>query len=428
MSGNAILVKPSAAAADELELTILMPCLNEEATVGQCVAQARDFLLRNELTGEVVVVDNGSTDNSVAEAEFAGARVVHESSLGYGSALRTGIERARGRFVIMGDADLSYDFASVSGFVSKLRDGNDLVMGNRFQGGIEPGAMPALHRYVGNPILSFLGRLFFRSQVTDFHCGLRGFRRASILALDLKSTGMEFASEMVVRATLSGHRVTEVPTTLAPAGRRRPPHLHTWRDGWRHLRFLLLFSPRWLFLYPGITLMLVGGILMLWLLPHTRVVGPLGFNVNTMVYAAAALICGFQSISLAVFARTYAAQAGLLPSKSATARMSRVQVEVGLAAGLLLLFGGLVGGVAATGWWGSKSFGALDPLVSLRIVIPSATAMVLGGQVALASFFVGLLCFTGEGQANQGPRPILRQSIPDFPINIGERETNDLVC
>ena len=237
--------------ADEVELTILMPCLNEAETIGRCVGKARAFLAQSGVAGEVLIADNGSTDGSQAIAESLGARVVPIAARGYGNALIGGIQTACGRFVIMGDSDDSYDFSALGGFIEKLRAGYQLVMGNRFQGGILPGAMPPLHRYVGNPILTTIGRLFFRSPCGDFHCGLRGFDRDAILALDLQAPGMEFASEMVVKATTNKLRITEVPTTLAPDGRSRPPHLHSWRDGWRHLRFLLLFSPRWLFLFPG---------------------------------------------------------------------------------------------------------------------------------------------------------------------------------
>jgi hypothetical protein len=382
----------------ELELTVLMPCLNEADTVALCVERAQEYLVSREIDGEVVVVDNGSTDDSVALAEAAGARVIHEVNPGYGSALRAGIRHARGEFIVMGDADMSYDFGALDPFLSRLREGYDLVMGNRFEGGIRPGAMPFLHRYLGNPVLTWIGGLLFRSDVRDFHCGLRGFRRSSMLSLDLTCPGMEFASEMVVRATLANHRVCEVPTTLSPDGRTRAPHLRTWRDGWRHLRFLLLFSPRWLFLYPGMALTIVGAAVMLWLAPGGRHIGSVGFNVNTLLYAAAAVVCGFQAMSLGILARTYAAQVGLLPSSSMTRRLTRLlSLEAGIAVGLLLILAGLAGGIVAAGFWGARSFGPLDPLVSLRIVIPSATALVLGGQIILVSFFISLLGFQKTG-------------------------------
>jgi glycosyltransferase involved in cell wall biosynthesis len=365
------------------ELTVLMPCLDEIETVGRCVAKARAYLERSGTHGEVLVVDNGSSDGSVQAAEQAGARVVHERRRGYGNALRTGIAQARGRYVIMGDADDSYDFAALDPFVEQLRGGADLVIGNRFQGGIAADAMPALHRYVGNPVLSGIGRLFFNSPVGDFHCGLRGFRRDAILGLGLATEGMEFASEMVVRATVDGLRVTEVPATLAPDGRSRRPHLRTFRDGWRHLRFLLLFSPRWLFLYPGAGLMLAGIAGMLWL-PGPR--------INSLVYAGAAIVCGFQAMAFAVLAKVFAINARLLPEDPRIRRFtSVVSVEAGMVMGIVVFIAGLAAAAYAVGLWGAASFGALDPEASLRIVAPSVTALILGVQLVFSSFFLGVL-------------------------------------
>ena len=251
----------------DVELTVVMPCLNEAETIDVCIQKALTAMESHRLSGEVVIADNGSTDGSQAIARRLGARVVHVERKGYGSALMGGIAAARGRYVIMGDADDSYDFTAIMPFVEQLRAGNHLVMGNRFKGGIKPGAMKALHRYLGNPVLTGIGRLFFRSRCGDFHCGLRGFDRGAIVDLDLRTTGMEFASEMVVKATLQKLRISEVPTTLSPDGRSRPPHLRSWRDGWRHLRFLLLYSPRWLFFLPGIALLLCGLLTGVWLLP-----------------------------------------------------------------------------------------------------------------------------------------------------------------
>jgi glycosyltransferase involved in cell wall biosynthesis len=339
-------------AADPCELTILMPCLDEIETVAACVAKARGYLERSGTQGEVLIVDNGSSDGSPQAAERAGARVVHERRRGYGSALRAGIQAARGQYVIMGDADESYDFSALDPFLAKLRQGADLVMGNRFAGGIAPRAMPLLHRYLGNPVLSGIGRLFFRSPVGDFHCGLRGFRRDAMLALELASEGMEFASEMVVRATVEGLAIAEVAVTLSPDGRSRPPHLRSFRDGWRHLRFLFLFSPRWLFLYPGSLMMLTGLASMLWLLPGPRTVAGIGLDVNTRRF------------------------------------MSVVSVEAGMVAGLVLVLAGLASGAYAVGMWG---FGPLDIQSSLRIVAPSVTALILGLQLLFASFFLGVL-------------------------------------
>src|SRR5262245_15428578 len=304
-----------------MELTILMPCLDEAATVARCVDKARAFLARAGIEGEVVVADNGSTDGSRALAERAGARVVEVARRGYGAALAAGIAAARGRYVIMGDADDSYDFSRLEGFVEKLREGHLLVMGNRFRGGIRPGAMPPLHRYLGNPVLSFIGRLFFRAPVRDFHCGLRGFDRAAALSLGLRTPGMEFASELVVKAALAGWRIAEVPTTLDPDGRGRPPHLRSWRDGWRHLRFLLLFSPRWLFFYPGAALLLLGASLTTALYFAPLRIGGIGLDVHSMLYASAAALLGMQLCLFALFARVSAQLAGLLPERPAVQRV-----------------------------------------------------------------------------------------------------------
>jgi glycosyltransferase involved in cell wall biosynthesis len=374
------------------ELTILMPCLNEAATVGDCVRQAVGYLKRCGIAGEVLVADNGSDDDSAAVAAANGARVVPASIPGYGGALMAGIAAARGTYVIMGDADASYDFSDLDGFLERLRRGNDLVMGNRFTGGIATGAMPPLHRFLGNPVLSGVGRLFFKSPVGDFHCGLRGFRREAVLAMGLTTTGMEFASEMVVKATLQKLRIAEVPTTLSVDGRRRDSHLRSWRDGWRHLRFLLLFSPRWLFFYPGVALMLLGLASMLWLLPGPRRVGGIGLDVNTLVYSGAAVICGFQAVMFALFAKVFAVNAGLLPEDRRLSRLAALlRLETGLAAGLCLLVGGLAASFYAVGFWGAFAFGPIDPRVSLRIVAPAVTAMVLGVQMVFAGFFLGVL-------------------------------------
>jgi glycosyltransferase involved in cell wall biosynthesis len=372
------------AAGEACELTILMPCLDEAQTVGVCVEKALGYLTRSGVNGEVLIVDNGSRDGSPEIARRAGARVVHERRRGYGNALQAGIRTARGRFIIMGDADDSYDFAALDPFVSALRAGADLVIGNRFQGGIAPRAMPVLHRYLGNPVLSSIGRLFYRSPVGDFHCGLRGFRRDAIVALGLTTEGMEFASEMVVRATVEKLRIAEVPATLSPAGRNRPPHLRTFHDGWRHLRFLLLFSPRWLFLYPGAILMLGGVVSMLWLLPGAR--------IHSLLYSGAAIVCGFQAVAFAVLAKVFAINARLLPEDPRIRRFtSVVTIEVGMAAGLLLFVAGLAAAAYAVGLWRLASFGPLDPHSMMRVVAPSITALILGMQVIFSSFFLGVL-------------------------------------
>ncbi len=374
------------------ELTVLMPCLNEAETLAICIKKAQGYMARRGITGEVLIADNGSTDGSRAIAEGLGARVVAVAEKGYGSALLGGIEAAKGRYVIQGDADDSYDFSDLDNFVEKLREGYTLVMGNRFKGGIKPGAMPPLHRYLGNPVLTGFGRLFFKSPVGDFHCGLRGFDRQAVQSLGLTSSGMEFASEMVVKATLQGLKIAEVPTTLSPDGRSRAPHLRSWRDGWRHLRFLLLFSPRWLFLYPGASLMALGLGSMIWLLPGPRHLGGLTLDVHTLVYSAAAIVCGFQAVAFAVFAKIYAINAGLLPADPRIAKLGDLfSLEIGLIIGVLLLLGGLGASIYAVEFWGRSAFADLDPTVSMRIVLPGATALILGLQIIFSSFFFSVL-------------------------------------
>jgi glycosyltransferase involved in cell wall biosynthesis len=378
--------------SDAIEVSVVMPCLNEAESLGICIQKARDALQALRISGEVIVADNGSSDGSQAIARGLGARVIDVLAKGYGSALLGGITAAYGRFVIMGDADDSYDFSAIGPFVEKLREGNDLVMGNRFAGGIRPGAMPALHRYLGNPVLSRIGRVFFKSPVGDFHCGLRGFRKAAIEGLDLRTTGMEFASEMIVKATLMDLRITEVPTTLSPARRTRQPHLRTWRDGWRHLRFLLVYSPRWLFLYPGAFLMLAGLLVGGWLIPGPRRIGTVGFDVHTLLYAAGAIIIGFQSVVFAFFTKIFAISEGLLPEDPRlTKAFKYITLETGLAAGSLLVVAGIAGSLYAFLHWSLGSFGPLDATRTLRIVIPSLTALMLGSEVILSSFFLSVL-------------------------------------
>jgi glycosyltransferase involved in cell wall biosynthesis len=377
---------------DGVEVSIVMPCLNEAESLGICIQKASDALQALGISGEVIIADNGSSDGSQAIARDLGARVVDVETRGYGSALLGGISAACGGFIIMGDADDSYDFAAIGPFVEKLRQGYDLVMGNRFAGGIRPGAMPSLHRYLGNPVLSRVGRLFFRSPVSDFHCGLRGFRKDAIDRLDLRTTGMEFASEMIVKATLMDLRITEVPTTLSPARRTRQPHLRTWRDGWRHLRFLLVYSPRWLFLYPGAFLMLAGLVVGGWLIPGPRRIGGVGFDVHTLLYAAGAIIIGFQSVVFAFFTKIFAISEGLLPEDPRlTKAFKYITLETGLAAGSLLVAAGLAGSVYSFLHWSLSSFGPLDTTHTLRIVIPSLTALMLGSEVILSSFFLSVL-------------------------------------
>jgi glycosyltransferase involved in cell wall biosynthesis len=375
------------------EVSVVMPCLDEAGTVGACIDQVRSWASEAEVATEIVIADNGSSDGSTDVARARGATVVGVTERGYGSALLGGITAARGRFVIMGDADGTYDFAHLSGFVEALRSGDQLVVGNRFAGGVQPGAMPALNRYVGNPILSRLGRLFFRSPVYDFHCGLRGFDREAILALDLRTTGMEFASEMVVKATLGGMRITEVPTTLSRSPSDRRPHLRPWRDGWRHLSFLLLYSPRWLFLYPGLLLIGVGLALGLWLVPGPRTIAGITFDIQTMLFAGLAVILGFQLVLLALFSKVFAVSEGLLPPDPRLARWIRTaRLEVGLIAGALITLLGVVGAIYAFTTWGvSAEFGELDPSKSMRVVIPSVAAIAVGVETMFGSFFLSLL-------------------------------------
>lgn len=375
-------------AIDNLELSIVMPCLNEAETLGICIQKARDYLDRHGIAGEIVVADNGSTDGSPDIALKMGARVVRVRSQGYGSALAAGMAAARGEYVIMGDADDSYNFSDLTPFLERLRSGYDLVMGNRFKGGIQPGAMPPLHRYLGNPLLTGIGRLFFPSPCGDFHCGLRGFRKAAIASLDLRTTGMEFASEMVVKASLYKMRITEVPTILSPDGRSRPPHLRSWRDGWRHLRFLLLYSPRWLFLYPGLFLVAAGLVVVFWLLPGPQMV----FDIHTLLFAATAIIVGFQAVAFAVFTKVFAMREGLLPKDRRIYKLFRyVNLELGLLLGGGLFLLGLAGSIYALGIWGANSFGPLDPARTMRIAIPAVTAIAIGFEIVLSSFFLSVL-------------------------------------
>jgi glycosyltransferase involved in cell wall biosynthesis len=375
-----------------VEFSVVMPCLNEAETLATCIGKAQRSLNELKVTGEIVVADNGSTDGSLEIARQMGANVVRVEEKGYGNALMAGIAAARGTYVIMGDADDSYDFSSLGPFIEKLREGYDLVMGNRFLGGIKRGAMPPLHRYLGNPVLTTIGRLFFKSPCGDFHCGLRGFSKAAVMQLDLRTTGMEFASEMVVKATLNKMRIAEVPTTLSPAGRSRPPHLRSWRDGWRHLRFLLLYSPRWLFLYPGLLLMLFGLLIGAWLLPGPQTIGGIMFDVHTLLYAGLAVIIGFQAIVFAIFTKVFAISEGLLPQDPRlNAVMEYITLEVGLIVGIVLVLLGLAGSIYAVGYWDVHSFGKLDPSRTLRIVIPAVTFLTLGCQILLSSFFLSIL-------------------------------------
>jgi glycosyltransferase involved in cell wall biosynthesis len=379
-----------------LDLTILMPCLNEAETLAFCVRQAVDAIEDSGIAGEVVVADNGSTDGSQAIAIAEGARVVDVATRGYGAALIAGIEAAHGKYVMMADADASYHFEHLPRFLPKLYEGYDLVMGNRFAGSIEPGAMPPLHRFLGNPVLSAIGQIFFKIPVRDFHCGLRAFRREAILGLNLRTTGMEFASEMVVKSSLAGLRMTEVPTTLSPDGRSRPPHLRSWRDGWRHLRFLLLYSPRWLFFYPGLAALVAGLVFSAALLPGPLPIRFAGathtLDVDTLTYALGLILIGAHITVFAVSAKVFGTQEGFLPPNPQFERLFKfITLETGLLFGgvLLLVGAGMLG--YALFLWHATGFGNMSATRMLRVTLPSATAFMLGVEVIFGSFFLSLL-------------------------------------
>ena len=380
-----------------LELSVVMPCLNEVETLATCVHKAQRAIDKLGLAAEIIVADNGSSDGSQMVARELGVRVVDIPRKGYGSALIGGIDAARGRFVIMGDADDSYDFGAIGLLLDRLREGYDLVMGNRFAGGIHEGAMVWSHRWVGNPALTFISRMFFRTPVGDMHCGLRGFRKDAYEKLRLRATGMEFASEMVIKASLRRMRITEVPVTLSPDGRSRPPHLRTWRDGWRHLRFMLLFSPRWLFLYPGIALFTAGLLAGAALEIGPVRVGPFGFDIHTLLLAGFCCLIGYQLIVFAVFTKVFAIRMGFHPPNPTYASMFRyVQLETGLVVGALMFLIGVAGTVVAVLSWGAAGFGALDPRLTMREIIPASVLLTLGVQTIFASFFLSILGIDSE--------------------------------
>ncbi len=376
----------------EIEISVVMPCLNEAETLEACILKVQRAFTEADVAGEVIVADNGSQDGSPDIAASLGAHVVHVEAKGYGSALAGGIAAAHGRYIVMGDSDDSYDFSRIPCFLEQLRAGSDLVIGNRFQGGIQRNAMPFLHRYLGNPVLTAIGRLFFGSTCGDFHCGLRGFSKKAYDQLGLRTTGMEFATEMIVKASLLGMKITEVPTTLSPDGRSRPPHLRTWHDGWRHLRFLLLYSPRWLFLYPGIALMLIGVLAGGWLMPGPRRIGRVEFDAQTLLYAAVSILLGFQAVAFAVFTKIFAISEGLHPPEPSLERWFRyITLEVGLVVGSVLAFLGLATSVHAVHVWGGHHFGPLNSSQTLRLVIPAVMLLTLGVQTVFSSFFLSVL-------------------------------------
>lgn len=375
----------------EVELTILIPCLNESETLAICIRKAQNFLDLSGVSGEIVVADNGSTDGSQQIALDVGAKVIPVPQRGYGAALIGGIEAARGKFIIMGDADDSYDFTALKPFIEKLREGADIVMGNRFKGGIAPGAMPFLHRYLGNPVLSWLGRLFFKISIGDFHCGLRGFSRDRIQELNLRTTGMEFASEMVVRASLAKYRIDEVPTTLKPDGRSRPPHLRTWRDGWRHLSFLLMYSPRWLFLYPGILLLSLGIGAGIFLFPSAKQIGGVGFDIHTLLVMSFLLIIGTQAISFALLVRRFGAAHQIMPPSGFSKLLSALTLERILVVAAFLFLAGLTGLVTSTLEWAYIGFGPLEFSSMLRELLVYMTVMTIGAQLVFTAFLSSIV-------------------------------------
>ena len=377
---------------EPIELSIVMPCLNEAETIATCIKKARGFLEEHDIRGEIVIGDNGSTDGSQQIAEELGARVIDIPLRGYGAALYHATKEVRGTYVIMGDSDDSYDFSRLEPFVERLRAGDDLVMGNRFLGGIAPGAMPFKNRYLGNPVLTAIGRLFFNCPSKDFHCGLRGFRKDAFDKMDLRTTGMEYASEMVIKSNLLGLKISEVPTTLSKDGRSRPPHLRPWRDGWRHLRFMFLYSPRWLFLYPGVLAMVLGGLLMVGLWDGPIEVAGVGLDVHTMLYAAALVLIGFHSMAFAMLTKVFATQEKLYPESNNYHRIFQwFTLERGLIAGILLVLTGLAGSIWAVHNWSEAGFGGLEPREVLRVVVPSVLALTLGFQTILTSFFFSVL-------------------------------------
>ena len=386
---------PDAPAA--VEISIVMPCLDEVETLATCIAMARLAIEKGGYSAEIIVADNGSSDGSQLVARELGVRVVDAHKKGYGSALIAGIDAAGGRFVVMGDADASYDFSAIAPLIAKLRDGYDLVVGNRFLGGIQPGAMPWSHQWFGNPVLTRISRIFFHAPVGDTHCGLRAFSKDAYERMRLRATGMEFASEMVIKASLRGMRITEVPVVLHPDGRTRPPHLRTWRDGWRHLRFMLLFSPRWLFLYPGLALLIGGFVLSALLVAGPLRIGGVRLDIHTLLVAGFLSLLGYQLVLFAVFTKMFAIREGFHPPHPALQILLRyITLEVGLLAGALMALGGLVALILAVVSWQSAGFGNLNPSTTMREVIPAVVLLALGTQTIFASFFISILTIERE--------------------------------
>lgn len=381
-----------------MELTILMPCLNEAETIGVCIRKAMGFLKKNNIDGEVLIADNGSTDNSAQIASSMGARVIHAPIKGYGGALSAGCMAAQGTFVIMGDADDSYDFEHLDAFLEKLREGYDLVMGNRFEGGIEKGAMPWSHRYIGNPVLSFIGRLFFQSRIRDFHCGLRGYRRDKMMKLQLHTTGMEYASEMVVMSELANYKICEVPTTLKKDGRSGQPHLRSFRDGWRHLKFLFMYSPKWLFLYPGIILTFLGVVCGICLSVGQLSIGSVTFSIHSLLYCMMGVILGVNIIYFYAFTKLYAYNSHFIPNDSFVDKLVRFGEDQGIFVGSILTLIGIVSTIIAVSYWKNAGFGTMDPEKLMRSVLPAATMIELGIETIFACFLMGILKIEWRGE------------------------------
>jgi len=376
----------------DLELTVLIPCLNEEKTLPICIKKALGWMKENGVRGEVLVVDNGSTDRSCEVTEECGGRVVHEKHPGYGSALQAGIRNSKAEYIIMGDGDDSYDFSDLGGIWGSLKQGNQLVMGNRFSGRMQKKSMPFLHRYLGNPVLSFIGRLFFKSPIRDFHCGLRGFHRESMLSVGLVTNGMEFASEMVIKASLCGLKIAEVPIAFFKDGRDREPHLRTWRDGWRHLRFMLVYSPRWLYWWPGIILLLLGTAIWALLLPGIQRWAGVEFDIHTLAFGSLFISLGFQSILFGTMAKVFGVLSGLFPTPPRWVKwFDYIRLETGLLLGALLILAGGVLCLIPPISWMQHDYGNMDPGIYMRIIIPGMTLLLLGFQTVFGSFLLSLL-------------------------------------
>ncbi len=380
---------------DGLELSIVMPCLNEAETLETCIGKAQDALRSHEIEGEIIVADNGSNDGSREIAQRCGVRLLDVPHKGYGAALRAGIAAARGRYVIMGDSDDSYDFGEIWAIIQKLREGNVLVSGTRIKGTIMPGAMPWLHRHVGNPVLTGIGNIFFRTQLSDYHSGMRGFNRQAIQDLGLRTTGMEFATEMIAKAALHKLPIAEVPITYYPDGRTRAPHLRTWHDGWRHLRFMLLLSPAWTLLFPGLLLLVLGILGIVLIGPGTLVIGSIGLDVHTLLVSGVAIIIGTQLLSFWLIARMFASSIGLIPLPRALFRIVKgAPLGTGLTIGGILVVLGLFPAIQSIRMWTSVQFGQLDYRVALRYLIPGLILVALGIQSVVTSFIISMMNFT----------------------------------